>query len=178
MYLRSAGQFWARYGASSAHTSLLSVVVRFLEIQKFFEILPVGDWRLFALNQVNFLAQCACGKALCKFEQPMSLTTCFEKSWTLKKHQFFQVLTETSRGPNLRGDPLQAYQRLFHYSNSVVGAHWQRLPSLGSIGTVSVEKLTKTNCTRRCRRSRILRSLVGLPEHLIQRVGTNCCPLS
>ena len=148
------------------------------KIQKFFEILPVGDCRLFALNQIDFLAQCTCGKALCKFEQPTSLRTCFKKSWTLKKHQFSQVLTETSRGPNPRGDPLQAYQRLFHYSNSVVGAHWQRLSILESIGTVSVEKLTKTNCTRRCARRRILRSLVGLPEYLIQRVGPNCCPLS
>ena len=123
------------------------------------------------MNQVNFLAQCTCGKALCKFEQPTSLRTCFEKSWTLKKHQFSQVLTETSRGPNPRGDPLQAYQRRFHYFNSVVGTYWQRLPNLGSIGTVSVEKLTKTNCTRRCARRQFLRSLVGLPEHLIQRVA-------
>ena len=55
----------------------------------------------------------------------------------------------------------------------MVGAYWQRLPSLVSIATISVEKLTKTNCTRRCARRRILRSLVGLPEHLIQRVGPN-----
>ena len=46
----------------------------FWKIQKFFEILPVGDCRLFALNQIDFLAQCACGKALCKFEQPTSLS--------------------------------------------------------------------------------------------------------
>ena len=68
----------------------------------------MGDWRLFALNQVDFLAQCACGKALCKFEQPTSLRTCFEKSWTLKNINFLkssprraevQILKETPYKP-------------------------------------------------------------------------------
>ena len=73
--------------AIPVHTRASGVLCNFWKIQKFFEILPVGDWRLLAPNQVDFLAQRACGKALCKFEQPTSLRTCFEKSWTLKKHQ-------------------------------------------------------------------------------------------
>ena len=66
------------------------LLCNFWKIQKFCEILPVGDWRLLAPNQVDFLAQCACGKARCKFEQPTSLRTCFEKSWTLKNINFLK----------------------------------------------------------------------------------------
>ena len=58
----------------------------------------MGDWRLLAPNQVDFLAQCACGKALCKFEQPTSLRTSFEKSWTLKNINFLKSSPRRAQG--------------------------------------------------------------------------------
>ena len=77
----------------------------FWKIQKFFEILPLSDWRLFALNQVDFLAQCACGKALCKFDQPTSLRTSFEKSWTLKNINFLKSSPRRAEGQILEKTP-------------------------------------------------------------------------
>ena len=65
----------------------------------------MGDWRLFALNQVDFLAQCACGKALCKFERPTSLRTCFEKSWTLKNINFLKSSPRRAEGQILEETP-------------------------------------------------------------------------
>ena len=65
----------------------------------------MGDWRPFALNQVNFLAQCACGKALCKFQQPTSLRTCFEKSWTLKNINFLKFSPRRAEGQILEKTP-------------------------------------------------------------------------
>ena len=109
--------------AIPVHTRASGELCDFWKNQKFCEILPVGDWRLLALNQVNFLAQCACGKALCKFEQPTSLRTCFEKSWTLKNINFLKSSPRRAEGQILEQGPLQAYHRLFHYSNSVIGAY-------------------------------------------------------
>ena len=73
--------------------------------KKFFEILPVGDWRLLAPNQVGFLAHRACGRALCKFEQPTSLRTCFEKSWTLRNINFLKSSPRRAEGQILEKTP-------------------------------------------------------------------------
>ena len=77
----------------------------FWKILKFSEILPVSNWRLFALNQDDFLAQCACGKALCKFEQPTSSRTCFEKSWTLSTINFLKCSPRRPRDQSRIEDP-------------------------------------------------------------------------
>ena len=85
--------------ALPAHARVSGVLQReFWKIQKFFEILPVSDWRRFALNQVDFLAQCACGKALCKFEQPTSPRTHFEKSRTLNNITFLKCSPRRPKG--------------------------------------------------------------------------------
>ena len=83
---------------------------------------------------------------------------------------FLSPHRDEQRAKSLRRPP-EVYQRLFYYSNSVVGAHWQRLPSLVSIATISVEKLTKTICTRRCARRRILRSLWDCLNTLFKESG-------
>ena len=88
----------------------------FWKIQNFFEILPVSDRRLLALNQVDFLAQCACGKTLCKFEQPTSSGTCFEKSRTLNTIKILKCSPGRPRDqlriedPGAFGDPIGVFR--------------------------------------------------------------------
>ena len=77
----------------------------FWKIQKFCEIFLWVTGDFLPPNQVNFRAQCACGKALCKFEQPTSLRTCFEKSWTLRNINFLKSSPRRAEGQILEETP-------------------------------------------------------------------------
>ena len=59
---------------------------------------------------------------------------------------------------------------------SIVGAHWQRLPSFKQIGAIFVEKLAKTYCTKRGEKRQIFRSFLEVPEHLTPGSGDKLQP--
>ena len=65
----------------------------------------MSDWVFAAPNQVDFLAQRACGKALCKFELPTSPRTHFENSWTLNNINFLNSSPRRPRGQPPIEDP-------------------------------------------------------------------------
>ena len=62
------------------------------------------------------------------------------------------------------------------YSTSIVGAHWQRIPSLVSIGTILIEKLTKTDRTKSSAKRQFFGSFLCQLGQFSQRVWPSCCP--